>query len=337
MPASKKKQEYVKNELPYRLLVSVYEDSRASLRGIGKRLGVSYHVVKSALRELEGRYDIRYTLEIDETELGFTEGIIVTIKFGIKPGTDFIKETVRKDFFIQSAYLAEGDFDLLLYVVGVDNPDFQGWQWNFRVKLSRYKPTMKFANINTQTLGFFPIRSELVKETAELSKSEKAVLVALNENSRVRLTEMAKRLRITPDRAVYIIKKLRKMGIIKRFSALTQNPNKRIFYAYGVSLIPVEGHKALAAAMAKEILKEDLHETVNDYSVVANANGGYDAFFICAFKNGEDLSKRGPEMLRTTWIAEDPKIDRAMLTDIIVGKWPFHLEDYKQYREIAKL
>ena len=336
MPASIKTQNYVKNELPYRLLMSAYEDSRASLREVGKRLNISYHVVKSVLKELEEKYDILYTLEIDETELGFTEGVIVTIKFGIKPGTDFIKETVRKEFFIQSAYLAEGDFDLLLYVVGVDNPDFQGWQWNFRVKLSKYKPTMKFANINSQTLGFFPLRNELIRETVLLSKTEKAVLVRLNDNSKVRLSELAKKLRIKPDRVVYIIKKLKKMGIIKRFTALTQNPNKRIFYAYGVSLIPVEGHKALSIAMARAILDEDLHETVNDYSIVANANGGYDAFYFCAFNNGEDLSKRGPDLLREKWLAEDPRIDRAMLTDIIVGKWPFHLEDYKPFRDFVE-
>lgn len=34
--------------------------------------------------------------------------------------------------------------------------------------------------------------------------------------------------------------------------------------------------------------------------------------------------------------AEDPRIDQAMLTDIIVGKWPFHLEDYDQYRRMVR-
>lgn len=294
MPAPEKKQKYVKNELPYRLLVGVYEDSRASLREMGKRFNVSYHVAKSVLADLKKRYDIRYTLEIDETELGFTEGVLVTVKFGTKPGASFIREAVRKEFSIQGAYLAEGDFDLLLYVVGADNPAFQRWQWNFRVKLSRYRPTLKFANISTQTLGFFPLRNELIRETTLLSESEKSVLVALNDNSKIRLSELARRLRITPDRAAYVIKKLRKMNIIRRFTALTQNPDKRIFYAYGASLIPIEGHRALSVAMARGILEEDLHEVANDYAVVANANGGYDAFYVCAFKNGEDLSMRGP-------------------------------------------
>ncbi|VVB77155.1 Winged helix DNA-binding domain protein [uncultured archaeon] len=336
MPANKKTQEYVKNELPYKLLMSVYHDSRASLREIGKELDISYHVISSSLRELEERYELIYTLDLDETKLGFTEGILITIKFGIKPSTDFIKEKIKKDFFIQSAYLAEGDFDLLLYIVGVDTADFQQWQWQFRVSLSKYKPTLKLANVSSQTLGFFPLRSDLIKETTLLSKSEKAVLVMLNDNSRVKLRDIVMKLKITPDRVVYIIKKLKKMGIIKRFTALVQNPSKRIFYAYCVSLIPVEEHSKLIIDMAHAMLKEDLRETVNDYAIVANTNGGYDAFYLCAFKNGEDLSKRGPEMLRTAWMAEDPKIDRAVLTDIIVGKWPFHLEEYKQYKaEIA--
>ena len=206
----------------------------------------------------------------------------------------------------------------------------------FGSELSKYKPTMKFANINSQTLGFFPLRNELIRETTVLSKSEKAVLVKLNGNSRIKLSGDGKEAQDNPGSGRVHNQEAQKMGIIKRFTALTQDPNKRIFYAYGVSLIPIEGHSALRLALARSILEEDLHETVNDYALVANANGGYDAFYICAFKNGEDLSKRGPELLREKWLAEDPKIDRAMLTDIIVGKWPFHLEDYDQYRRMVE-
>jgi DNA-binding Lrp family transcriptional regulator len=336
MPAKRKTQEYVKNELPYALLMSLYEDSRASLRGLGKRFRISYHVVNSVLEELEGRYDIKYTLELDETKLGFAEGKIITIRFGIKPGIDFIKERIRKDFFIQDAYLAEGDFDLLLYVVGVEPTDFQKWQWTLRVSLSRYKPVLKFSNVSTRIIGFFPIKSSLIRESKELSKGERAVLALLNDNSRMRLSEIAKRLRMSPDKVVYLIKKLREMGAIKRFTALTQNPDKRILYAYGSYVIPTEGHKELAIAMAKEIVNEDFHETVNDYAITADMNGNYDFFAICAFKNGETLSRRGPEFMGGAWLKEDPVIDKALLTDIIVGKWPFHLENYSAYRIILE-
>ncbi len=336
MPAKRKTQNYVKNDLPYALLMSLYEDSRASLRGLGKRFKISYHVINSVLEELEDKYDIKYTLELDETRLGFVEGKIITIKFGIKPGIDFIKERIRKDFFIQDAYLAEGDFDLLLYVVGVEPKDFQKWQWTLRMGLSKYKPALKFSNVSSRIMGFFPIKSSLIKESEELSKGERAVLMLLNDNSRMRLSDIAKRLKMSPDKVVYLIKKLKEMGAIKRFTALTQNPDKRILYAYGAYMIPTEEHIELAITMAKEIVNEDLHETVNDYAVTADMNGNYDFFAVCAFKNGETLSRRGAEFAREVWLREDPVIDKALLTDIIVGKWPFHLENYGAYRTILE-
>jgi len=337
MPAARKTQEYVKNELPYKLLMSIYENSRASLREIGKKLNISYHVVHAVLKDLESRYQIVYTLDLDEGKLGFAEGRLITIKFGIKPSIDIIKQTIKKEFFIQDAYLAEGDFDLLLYVVGVDPRDFQRWQWNLRVALNKYRPELKFSSVSLRFLGVLPLRNDLIKESKVLSDSEKVVLTMLNDDSRIKLSHIVKKLKITPDRATYIIKKLCAMGIIKKFTSLVQNPDKRIFYAYCVSLMPSEKHTELIKALANEMIKEDMHETVNDYALAINTNGDYDMVHLCAFKNGEDLSRRGPELLRSLWTDEEPKIEKAMLTDVVVGKWPFHLEAYDIYRKEVAL
>ena len=104
---------------------------------------------------------------------------------------------------------------------------------------------------------------------------------------------------------VYIIKKLKKIWHNKAVHGADAEPEQEDLDAYGVSLIPVEGAQGAVDRHGQAILDEDLHETVNDVSIVANAERW---FYFCAFNNGEDLSKRA----REKWLAEDPRIDRAM-------------------------
>lgn len=335
MPAKEETKEYVEKELPYRLLMKLYKNSRASLRELGKELNISYHVIHSVLKNLEKKYDIIYTLELDETKLGFTEGRIITVKFGNKPNIDHLKEMLQKDIFVQAAFLAEGDFDLLLYVVGLAQRDFQSWQWNLRVMLSEYKPTLKSASISGSTVGFLPLRNELIKECTVLSNTEKNILISLNENSRLKISAICKKLKTTPNRTIYIIKKLKKLGFIKKFSCLTQRSDKKIIVAYGTLLIPIKEHMELAVKFANELLKEDLHEPINDYVLDISTNGSWDMFRMCAFNDGEVLLKRGPDLLNTLWAKEEPKTEKAILTGVIVGKWPFHLEKYEAFEKFV--
>ena len=336
MPVKRETQKYVKEELPYRLLSSIYLNSRASLRELGRELNISYHTVRSVLRELEEKYGIHYTLEIDEQKLGFTEGRVITIKFGTKPEMDLLKKLLQDDIFIQDAYLSDGDFDLLLYVVGLAKEEFLVWQWNLRVKFSEYKPIFKFASFNYKVVGFFPLRSELIKESQVLTNKEKEVLILLNNDSRLKLSEMAQKAKIDVNKVLYLIKKFTALGIIKRFTALTQNPDKRIYVGFGISMIPSKQHDKLLISLYEKLINEDKNEVINNWAIISDTNGQWDGFDVCAFQNGEALARFGPELFRKEWENEHPQIERAILTDIIIGKWPFHLENYSSLRAIIK-
>ncbi|MCL4373567.1 MAG: hypothetical protein M1360_01520 [Candidatus Marsarchaeota archaeon] len=305
------------------------DNSRLSLRTLGRELGISYHVVAAKLKELEERYKLFYTLDIDTSKLGFAEGRLITIKFERMPSIDIIKGKFAKDIFVQDAYLAQGDFDLLLYVVGLTPRDFQNWQFSLRTAFSEYKPLLKVSNLNSLSMGFFPLKNGLIKETTMLSNAEKRILMLLNENSRIKLNELIKAAHTTQMSAIYIIKKLKKLGIIKKFSALVQNPEKRVFEAFGAYLYPSSNHSQLALDFKKELVNEDLHEYSNDYNVIVDTNGSFDIICICSFNNGEKLAKRGPDIIKELWKEENPEIEKAILTDVIVGKWPFALNRYR--------
>jgi DNA-binding Lrp family transcriptional regulator len=319
---------YVEEELPYKILIGLYENSRSSMKKLGRELNISYHTVGATIKKLEKKYELNYTLELDETKLGFSEGRLVTIKFGKPPKSEYIREKLAKDIFVQAAYSAVGDFDILLYVVGLTNKDFQKWQFELRMKLSEYGPGFRSSTINEFTAGFFPLRNELIEKSPILSETEKRIIKILNENSRIKFSQLIKKSKTTQMRVVYTLQKLKANGTIKRFSTLTQNPDKRLFLAYTVSLIPNESHITLWKDWWAEMMKEDKYEATNDYSIIADVNGSCDGFYISTFKDEQSMSARGAEMTSRVWESEKPTIEKAMLIGKIVGKWPFHRQGY---------
>lgn len=333
MPASKEVQEYVKNELPYKILMALYEDSRAPLRSIGRDLNISHYIVSSVLKELEKRYDIIYTLELNVHALGFYNNKLITIKFGVQPSIDSLKNMMKNDVFVQDAYLATGDFDLVMYVVGLTPEDFQQWQFKLRIKLSEYKPKFNVSDVNMYADGFLPIKSELIEKSVMLSNTEKRVLTSLNDNSRIKMKDLVKKSKVSAVSIFYMMKRFKEKGIVKKYSALVQNPSKRIFSTFSVRLTPIKEHEILSIKLSEAILGESYHEITNDYCAAINTNGAVDSFYICTFKDGEHLSKRGPNLVKKLWEKEDPIIEQALLTSLIVGKWPFHLDDHKSQIE----
>ncbi len=162
-----------------------------------------------------------------------------------------------------------------------------------------------------------------------LSHSEKQILVQLNNNSKEKLSEIARKLKVKDlDRLLYIIRKLKNNGIIKSFSALTQNPDKTLFYAFSVYVNPSEQHGTLVKKFNEEIFKEG-NNAVNTYSFIVSTQGFCDALYLCVFRDGEELAKKGPDLMKSLWSAEDPIIKKGVITGILVGKWPFHLEEMK--------
>ncbi len=336
MPATRETKAYVEDELPYKLLIEIYKDSRRSLKELGRNLNISHHTISNTLKRLEKRYRLEYTLELDTNKLGFSEGRVVTIKFAEKPGLDFLRERLKKDVFVQDAYLAEGDFDLLLYVIGLTPREFASWQWRLRIELGRYRPLLKIATADIYNIGFLPIRNELIEMSTELSGPEKKILIALNSNSRMKLKELIQKSKTTQMRTIYALKKFKKEGIIKKFTALVQNPTKRIFMAYTLYVTPEQKHTAFISKFLEELVKEDPHQVTSDYDLVLDTVGPFDSLYMCTFDNGEAISKRGPDFQMGLLKEESPEMDRAVLTDVIAGRWPFHLDDYSYYKTQMK-
>ena len=338
MPASLEKQAYIKNELPYELLKALYNNSRLSLRDLAKQHGVSHHVISYLLKRLERDYGIVYTLELDENKLGFANGKIVTIKFKNKPDIELIKERLLNDPFVQDLYLAEGDFDLIMYVSGITEEEFKVWQWHVRKYFNKYMPLLRTSTLTTKYVGFMPLRNKAIMNSPNLSEFEKKVVAILNENSREKISEIAKKVKVKDlDKIIYVIKKLKERGIIKKFTTITTKAGKGIIQVHGAINNPSDNHHNYVINFYNEVVKEEKHQLASDYILIADTLGYFDGFYIASFGRGEDAEKRGAEMYRKIFADEILLLEKAIITDTLAGYLPLHIDSFEIWRKELKL
>lgn len=69
-----------------------------------------------------------------------------------------------------------------------------------------------------------------------------------------------------------------------------------------------------------------------DYSTVCDTSGSFDCAFFCNFEDGTFLNDRGPNFIKRIWESEQPTIEQSILTEVVVGSWPFNTNKYTNWR-----
>jgi DNA-binding Lrp family transcriptional regulator len=321
-----------------RISHELYIDSRIPISALTEKIGISHQTVVKYVDELEKEYELIYTVDVDTSKLGFSEPRIITLKLEGMPDKEKLIQRFKSYRFVQNAYLAKGDFDIVMHVILPRNESYSGWEYTMRIELNRYNPRMKVATLNDFTEGFLPIREELIKMSNVLDKNEKKVLLLLVKNSRMKLKDLVKMSGLSQMKVIYSIKKMRKAGIIKRFTATIQTPGMGLFVFSGVSLIPTETHHSnfLKQLLLEIISNEHKDNLPTDYSVVCDTSGHFDSVNFLCFANGDLMYKRGPELIKRLWSEEHPKLDSCILTEVLIGKWPFNSNNYVNWEPMLK-
>ncbi len=333
MTASSNERKDIRKHLPYTLFGKLYLNSRISIKNLERELGISHHTLSKYLKSYEKQYGLQYTLDINTTLLGFSEARILAIKFGQLPPIKLLRKVLSNDPFVQNAYLATGDFDLILHVIGLNHTEYNHWEFKFRVGFSHYKIRVKTSTLDDIVEGVIPIRSKLISNSREINQIEKNILKELLKNSRIKLKNLAERTEVSQMKALYVIRKLQKKGIIKQFTTTIQDPDKRIFLFYTVNSIPNENHHSDSfLKFVERIINDEQNDITTDYSVVCDTSGNFDSIYFCNFKDGMNLNKRGPNFLKDSWASEYPIIEQCILIELLVGKWPFNANRYIKWR-----
>lgn len=336
MTASHEERDKVKEYLPYNLLRELYLNSRTSITELTKRFGISHYTITKSLAECQKKYGLIYTLDINTDLLGFSEARIVVIKFGKMPDLKLLNKIICNDIYIQNAYTAVGDFDLVLHVLAPNPEEYNHWEFRFRIGLSLYKPDVKTSNLNHIVEGFLPINKDIIEKSKNLKPSEKLILSLLLQNARIEINSIAKSAKISSSKVIYIIRKLQKRGIIKKFTSCIQSSDKGIAVMYCTRLkFSPNHHKYLLSNLLNIIIGgENYNNITTDYSLTCEVGGYFDGIDICNFSDGDSFDKRGPNLIKKEWAEEEPIIEQGILIGLIKGIWPFNKNDYYNSKKI---
>jgi DNA-binding Lrp family transcriptional regulator len=213
-----------------KILYYLEQDSRQSMRNIGKKVGLSKDVVSNRVKNLEENGVIyNYYTVINTFKLGFN-----VLRFYIK--LQFVTSDIKKeiiDCFLNNKYTnvvcsIEGSYDLVIIFSMKDvNEIYDFWEktldrfrdyfesYNFSLYYKEQLYDYRFLLGDDQSSEK---RKKLIiastREKIDIDRLDYKILSIIASNSRIPTIEIANKLNTTTSIVHYRIRKLRELGII---------------------------------------------------------------------------------------------------------------------------
>jgi len=126
------------DEIDRRILNILAQNSRTKLIQIAKQIGLSVDSTKKRIQKLEKNVINRYTIQVDDTKLGFNLGVHIYIK--LKNITkerydEFIKEMERNSRVIDLISML-GDYDMYIVILAKDTTEMDEMKMEIKQKFS---------------------------------------------------------------------------------------------------------------------------------------------------------------------------------------------------------
>ena len=86
-----------------------------------------------------------------------------------------------------------------------------------------------------------------------------------------------------------------------------------------------------------EVVNEEKHQLASDYILIIDTLGYFDGFYIASFSRGEDAEKRGAEMYRRAFGDEVLILEKAIITDTLIGYLPLHIDSFEVWKKRTKI
>lgn len=305
------------------------ENSRISVTEIAKRLKISRRNAAQRIKKIEKEFGIEYTLELSAGRLGLETPYIILVKFGKRPDYREIAELLQSSPIPQLAFETKGLYDMFIYATSRSRARYAKWDREVRRALAaKYKMQWRQSYISFRRIGFFPLRNEAIDD-CRVAERDKAMLKILNDNSRISLKELAKKLGINYKTAVYDFKVLVKKQYIKRFTVVMKKPKDVALVGFFSRYMPPQNMKS-ARIMIKDFLtSDDGHPLISRILLRVALIGAYDSYTLCVFDN----FSRGFETIKLFRKLLDKiapfSVSHAQVTNTLLGKLPIRSVDLK--------
>ncbi len=317
------------------LLIGLSEDSRSTVTKLSKTVGYSRATTIKALDRLKKSLGIRFTLEVDESELKTFERHIIAVKLSKKPAARVLKEIFEKDRYAQNVYLTEGDFDLLIYATAGKAVEYIVWETHLAETLVEYGASIRPSEYVTTHFGYMPLNDSFVDAISGAQKiddKDREILRLLNNDSRLGYREISKQSGILEDTVRYRLFALRKSGIIKRFTIAVQNPPEgSVSMAYFVNYIfnKETSAKKFPAVKAHFFSSDKDEPILNAFQLIAPISGSYRSFGITVFQNKEEAFEKTIAKQKSIFKDEKVEIKYAIIKKVLKGLLPFRNLDIR--------
>ena len=343
-----------KEKITNTILRELSMDARQSLSAMAEKANASKTTVFNELNTLIERNDIRFVPEINLEELwkhellyttkwmqkrefrqldihqiGFTEYVGFVKFLGKKPSDAELVKAVSNSYIPQNVSVLYGKYDLFMYLVARDYNELNFFLHNLHKSLKGYKMRIMINPIN-KTLGFFPLRNELI-EQFKLPEKYKKLLLTLNNDSRGQLSQG---LEMDKNTITYIYKTLIDYGIVSRTTIHMRNPDNAFTGIISYSIVDHEKFQRNRFKWFEHMVKMD-NNKLGSYTFMADHFDPYGGVIIASARNGTcfDGIKKSLDNLNLGL-----ELDSFVLTRLIFGELGvrnFDLRYTNQYRLLA--
>ena len=312
------------------------ENARMPVMEIAAKTGISRPTAKERLSKLQSGLGMKYTLEMDERMLGFSNPHLIAVRFRQKP-SDYgkIKELLLKSYVPQLAFATKGAYDMVIYANAFSSRDYVKWDRSMRILLGEYNTEWRQSEVVHRQLGFFPVRDEAISKS-RIDGKYKSILRLLNENSRMSFQQISKELGMHFNTVKYNYYKLIELGYIKR-PTITMDLIKGIsFMTFFSSYTLSEEYENESARARLAFMSDDENPILSRYLICAPLIGNYDFFTLGVFDNSNIAYKADIRYHKRLFAKNGIKIDYAEVSNVLLGRVPIRNVDIrKEYNKVA--
>ncbi|ASI13736.1 Lrp-AsnC family transcriptional regulator [Candidatus Mancarchaeum acidiphilum] len=143
------------------LLKALSMNSRLSFKRLSEITGISIHALEYRIERLERLLGIKYTLELNMNNLGFSEYMILAKFTGNKLNLKDIKGVLKKNLRVQLALATNGIYDLVIFCVAENNNIIADVLDDVRnSEYLKYLEAEWYITPISSDYGFIPLRQE---------------------------------------------------------------------------------------------------------------------------------------------------------------------------------
>ncbi|MCL5430462.1 MAG: AsnC family transcriptional regulator [Candidatus Marsarchaeota archaeon] len=314
-----------------KILRMLSEDARITITSMAKELKLSRKEVAKRLEHIEKEFDIKYTLELSKTRIGFNNPHLILVKFKDKPDYKKLAALFERSYIPQLVVpVRNGTYDLFVYANSSSFRDYVQWDRDMRRELMlKYNMQWEQSQIVLTRLGHIPLRDVIIQR-ARIPEDEKKMLVVLNENSRISFKELASKLGINYKTCIYDFNIVKKK-YIKRFTlSITKPPHISIMSLFA-KYVPTEAHERASSYSRRLYTTDEQNSLISRYILKMSLIGSYDSFAIGVFDCFEDSYTYTVQSYRQIFDDFSPtRIVYGELGEPLLGTLPIRSMDIKK-------